>query len=124
MNILLVDDDQASRISIAEFLRELGSEVVECVNGNDALEQFIKSSFSLVLTDIRMPGLNGIELLKAINSLPAGRETRVVVFTGFGEAGTEEEAGRAGAYAYLTKPIDVLDLVEIVTSIRTGKPAE
>jgi CheY-like chemotaxis protein len=63
MNILLIDDDQDSRSCVAEFLSQLGHYVVECDNGLDGLGIFKGSQFHMVLSDIKMPRMSGIDLL-------------------------------------------------------------
>lgn len=111
MNILLVEDDQSSRIRLGKFLREIGHHVIESDNSYDALEQLKFMKFQLVLSDIKMPKITGIELLRMIKSLPAGQDVDVVLFTGYSDMETAIEALRAGAYDYLIKPINIEELV-------------
>jgi DNA-binding NtrC family response regulator len=118
MNILLVDDDLSSRKSTAHFLTNyLGHQVTECSNGNEALEFLEKEEFPMLLTDIRMPELNGIELLKKVKSDPRRETIYVVIITGYGELSTAIEALRNGAYDYLLKPVNVEELAAIVEKI-------
>lgn len=117
MNILLVDDDCESRICLADFMRSLGHEVVESVNGYDALKMFSSREFHLVLTDIQMPKITGIELLKRIRGLPRGRDVCIIVFTGFGDMRTAIEALRAGAFDYLLKPINIEELEKVIEQV-------
>jgi DNA-binding NtrC family response regulator len=119
MNILLVEDDQSSRRQIGKILRELGHHVAESDNGVDALVLFKAGEFHMVLSDIRMPGMSGIELLRKLSYLPAGREADVVLFTGYGDMESAIEALRAGAYDYMLKPINVEELAVV-----TGRVAE
>ena len=65
MNILLVDDDQDSVRSVRRFLTKIGHQVSECSSALQALEQLQAANFPLVISDIRMPGLTGLELLRA-----------------------------------------------------------
>lgn len=117
MNILLVDDEHESRRCVADFLKELGHEVTECADGNTALQAFQIKSFHLVLTDIRMPGMSGLELLSRIRGLPNDLNTQTVVFTGYGDLQTAVDALRAGAYDYLLKPINVEELVQVTDRV-------
>lgn len=117
MNILLVDDDEASRAPIAEFLRELGHTVTECDNGAEALTIFTTGDFPMVLADIRMPQMSGLELLQALAELPNGQDTDVVLFTGYADMKSAVAALRAGAYDYLPKPINVEELAAITERI-------
>ncbi len=124
MNILLVDDDRAHRESIAEFIDvNLGHTVAQSSNGRQALEIFQESPFTMVLTDIRMPNGNGIKLLRNIKKLPQGRDTDVVLFTGFGDVKSAVAALRAGAYDYLQKPVDVEELAEVVSRVEEHQAA-
>ncbi|AEG59092.1 sigma-54-dependent transcriptional regulator [Desulforamulus ruminis] len=117
MNILLVDDDQDSRACVGNFLREMGHRVMECDSGRSALNLIASGDFSMVLSDIKMPGMSGIELLKNISFLPEGKKVDVVLFTGHGDMETAIEALRAGAYDYLLKPINVEELAAITERI-------
>ncbi len=118
MNILLVDDDPLSREAVGEFLEEqLGHRLTHCGDGQQALELFRREPFPMVLTDIRMPGLDGIELLRSLKQLPEGRRSDIVLITGHGDMHTAIQALRAGAYDYLLKPIDVQQLAAVVSRI-------
>lgn len=115
MNILLVDDDKESREIVAEFLQELGYTVTECDNGKIALEIFEKGLFPMVLSDIKMPIMNGLDLLKQITA--SNKKTHFVLFTGNGDMQSAIEALKAGAYDYLLKPVDVDELALLTQGI-------
>lgn len=117
MNILLIDDDQDSRSCVAEFLSQLGHYVVECDNGHDGLGIFKGSQFHMVLSDIKMPRMSGIDLLQKLSALPNRADFDVVLFTGHGDMNTAIEALRAGAYDYLLKPISVEELAVLTDRI-------
>ncbi|WP_066633693.1 sigma-54-dependent transcriptional regulator [Desulfolucanica intricata] len=117
MNILLVEDDNDSRAYLSDFLHKIGHRVVECKDGRDALDNFEKNDFDMVLSDIKMPKVSGIELLKKITALPSGSDVDIVLFTGHGDVDTAIEALRAGAYDYLLKPIKVEELALIIDRI-------
>ncbi|MDT8902085.1 sigma-54-dependent transcriptional regulator [Anaeroselena agilis] len=117
MNILLVEDDGDSRAGVAEFLRELGHQVAECGDGEQALALFAAGDFPMVLSDIKMPRMSGIELLKRIRALGGEKPCDIVLFTGHGDMVTAIEALRAGAYDYLLKPISVAELAAITERI-------
>lgn len=114
MHILLVDDADESRTSLAGFLRDLGHQVTECANGTEALSLFSPADHHLVLSDIRMPGLSGIDLLRAIRKEPANSGVDVILLTGYGNMDTAVEALRAGAYDYLLKPVNLTELVNTI----------
>jgi two-component system, NtrC family, response regulator AtoC len=118
MNILLVDDEPLSLDSLNDFLGViLGHTVTQCDNGADALQIFQKTPFPMVLTDLRMPGMNGIELLQQIKALSQGKTADVVIMTGYGDMNSAIEALRAGAYDFLQKPIIIEELASVVNRI-------
>ena len=117
MNILLVDDDTGSRTSVGKFLRRHGHEITECSNGEEALAAFLAGSFPMILTDIRMPAMSGIDLLKHIKDMPCGTYTDIVLFTGHGSMESAIEALRMGAFDYLLKPINIQELSIIIEKV-------
>ncbi len=117
MKILLVDDDRDSRSCVRDFLQDLGHTIVECDNGSEALAVFIKGDFPMVLSDIKMPKMSGLELLHEITQRSPRANTDVVLFTGHGDMESAIEALRAGAYDYLIKPINVEELAVITEHI-------
>lgn len=113
MHILLVDDDQDSRTNVGEFLRELGHEVTECGDGESALKTFQAGNMQMILSDIKMPRMSGLELLRELARRPDRQDFDIVLFTGYGDVETAVEALRAGAYDYLLKPINVEELAAV-----------
>ena len=110
--VLVVDDDESLRWITQLQLEEAGYAVLTAADGEQALRLVAEESPSLVITDLKMPGMSGIELLKRIRADHA--ETFVVVITAFGTVQTAVEAMKSGAYDYLTKPIDHEELVLVV----------
>ena len=125
MDILLVDDEDLSRRAVGNFLeRHFGHYVQRCADADEALEELSRRRYPLVLTDIRMPGMDGLELLKAIKSSEYGSETEVVLFTGFADVTSAVTALRHGASDYLRKPINVEELAQVLERLEekfTGK---
>lgn len=117
MNILLVEDDRDSRFRLGNFLRELGHHVEECDNGYDALCCFKAGKFHMVLSDIKMPKMTGLELLREITRFNSCKEADVVLFTGHGDINSAIEALRAGASDYLLKPINIEELADLVERV-------
>lgn len=118
MRILLVDDDPLSRESISSFLQNyLNHEVVEAENSRKGYALYEKECFPIIVSDIRMPGMSGIELLEKIKLHPQGHNTEMVMITGFGDVKTSIQALRKGAYDYMLKPIDVEELALIIDKI-------
>ena len=102
--ILIVDDDASVRRVLQMQLAEAGYTVESAANGTDARRMLLENSPKLVITDLRMPDLDGIELLRQISE--AETQTTVIVITAFGSIETAVQAMRLGAYDYITKPID------------------
>jgi DNA-binding NtrC family response regulator len=100
--ILVVDDDKAFRVSALALLQDEGFVVTTAVNGAEALQKIADTHFDLILSDLVMEGMNGMQLLHHIKQkLP---DACVIMITGFGSIRTAVEAMREGAYDYLTKP--------------------
>jgi len=110
--ILVVDDDENLRWVLQTQLEEMGYTVSTAGDGAEAFGAVQKEPASLVLTDLKMPGLSGMELLHRIRS--ECPEVPVVIMTAFGTIQSAVEAMRAGAYDYLTKPIDYEELSLVV----------
>jgi len=103
--ILVVDDETPVRVTLAANLELEGYEVVEAHDGPSALDHVRDSSFDLVITDIRMPGMSGVELFHEIRRL---RPTLpVVLMTAFAVEGLVQEALREGAHMVLQKPFAI-----------------
>jgi len=113
--ILVVDDEVNARTALAELLRDEGFEVETAADAFKALGKYDVFSPHVVLTDLKMPGMDGIELVKKIHAMedPAA----VVVMTAFGAVQTAVEAMRAGAVEYLTKPLNFEELLVVVDRV-------
>ena len=117
LRILLADDDVDSRGAVAEFLRESGHTVTEAGNGSDALTIYRTGQFEMVMSDLRMPRLSGIGLLKELRKLDRKPAPDVVLFTGQGDMESAIEALRLGAYDFVLKPLNVEELAALVDRI-------
>jgi two-component system NtrC family response regulator len=102
--ILIVDDDSSVRRVMQMQLSEAGYQVQMAASGGEALRVLVESQPKLVITDLRMPDLDGIELLRRISDEQL--QTTVIIITAFGSIETAVQAMRLGAYDYITKPID------------------
>lgn len=112
--VLVVDDERAIRDTLREILEDAGYEVAVAEDGVKALEQFNQERYDVVLCDIKMPGMDGIELL---DKLQAESEVPVVMVSGHGTIETAVDAIKRGAYDYIEKP---LDLNRLLVSIRNA----
>ena len=115
MKILFVEDDSILREELAEFLEcECDHQVVQCTGGEEAYKRFQTEEFPLLLSDIRLPGMDGIELLKKIKAHDRGRFTDAILITGHGAIAVAIDALRAGAYDFLLKPFTKEELSAVV----------
>jgi DNA-binding NtrC family response regulator len=122
-SILVVDDDKMMRSFFASVLTEEGYAVEEAGRGNEGLEALDRSDFDLVLTDLRMPDLSGLDLMREGRKIRPG--TRWIIVTAYGSIGNAVEAMRAGASDYLTKPLrDPEELRHVVRRVLRETEAE
>ncbi len=103
--ILIIDDEKAIRRSIREILEFEKHQVEEAEDGQMGLNMALKNAYDVVLSDIKMPKLDGTELLQKV--MEAGLDTSVIMMSGHGTIETAVEAVKTGAYDYLSKPIDL-----------------
>jgi len=109
MPILIVDDEASIRSVLVQAMEEEGYAPLEAADGLDAWQRFEQHPVPLVISDIVMPGINGIELLQRIKR--CSPSTQVIIITSHASLGTAVEALRSGAYDYLLKPFENLSLV-------------
>lgn len=115
--ILIVDDEQSILLSLSHALKTDGVEVIACDEIEQAEEALVNTRFDLVIADIRMSGVNGIEGLELLSYIKQRFETEVIIMTGYGSAEIEAEAYRRRALHYFMKPIDIRSLLNLVSSI-------
>ncbi len=110
--VLVVDDEQNIRTALARILEKAGYEVAAADSGDAALALVQDTPFDLVVTDLKMVGAGGLEVLQAVKRLQADSE--VIVLTAYGTIESAVEAMKTGAYDYVTKPVDPGRLVHLV----------
>ena len=113
--ILVIDDQPAIRQLLAEILTEEGYQVVTAANGNEGIQQAKACNPQLVLLDMKMPGINGIETLQKLNKDSQG--IRVIMMTAYGELELMNRAREIGACDYITKPFDLFELCQVIHKI-------
>ena len=114
-SILVADDEKSIRLTVSQALASQGYEVATAVDGSTALEQLKGKPTDLLLLDIQMPGMNGIEVLqKAITQQPS---LKVVMVSAHGSVDTAVEAMKLGAVDYLQKPFTPSELRELVSRV-------
>ncbi|RJR50135.1 MAG: response regulator [Desulfobacteraceae bacterium] len=119
IRVLLVDDEEAFVRGMARLLKFRGIEVSTALSGQDAVDAVKRESFDVVVLDIKMAGMDGIEALEKIKELAP--DTEVIMLTGHASLASGAQALRKGAYDYLMKPCDPEDLIE---KIREAHEAE
>jgi two-component system NtrC family response regulator len=113
--ILIVDDENVQLEMLKGFLVKQGYGVDTAKDGKRGLEKFKRGSFDLILTDLRMPEMDGLQLLKEVKGL--NPEVVVVILTAYATVGTAVAAMKEGAYDYLTKPIELDELLLLIQRV-------
>ncbi len=120
-SILLVDDSTIMRmVLVMNLKRLLRVNVTEAVNGHDALKKLAKESFDLILTDMNMPVMDGAELIRRIRT-ELKSDVPIVIVTTKGESKDRDLGLSLGANGYLTKPVDMKDLIRTVLAYLGGR---
>lgn len=117
--ILVAEDEEITLKHLVNTLKREGYDVLGTKNGREALDAMSKEHFDVLITDIKMPEMNGIELLERAKELD--HEIDVLIITGFGSIGSAVEAMKKGAYEYITKPFDLDELILKVKNIHERK---
>ena len=105
--LLIIDDERGIRNTLKEILADEGHEVEVAENGKQGLEMAQAKAYDLIFSDIKMPELDGLEVLKALKEGEEAIETPVVMITGHGDVETAVQALKLGAYDFLLKPLDL-----------------
>lgn len=113
--ILVVDDDDGVRENLAELFELVGYAVVTAGSAPDAMQKLAQQDVDLLLTDYRMPGPNGVELIESARRLKP--RLRAILMTAFGDSFTEIESVRRGAIGYVNKPFEADEITGLVERI-------
>ena len=113
--ILVVDDEEALRTVLSGELVSEGYDVRTASDGDEAISSIQKESFDLVLLDIKMPRLNGFEVLKFVKEKHP--RTKVVMLTGFADLKNAIESKKLGAEDFVSKPYDLVDLLTTIERV-------
>jgi DNA-binding response OmpR family regulator len=120
--VLVVDDDPETRVLIRRMLEADGYEIRSCASGNQALQILTRERFQVILCDIKMPDISGIELLLHVRGMQP--ETEVILMTAYASVQTAVQALRGEAFDYLVKPFSMNELRQGVRqAMRTQSPA-
>jgi len=112
--ILAVDDSASMRQLVSFALKDAGYDVIEAIHGKDALEKSGASKIDIVLTDLNMPEMDGIEFIKQFRTKPGCKFTPIVMLTTESQEEKKQEGTKAGASGWIVKPFKPEQLIEIV----------
>ena len=115
---LVVDDAPDVTEMLAMVLRHAGYEVTMAFSGSGALDAAHREHFDVVVSDIGMPGMNGYELAEGLRGLSRYKDVPLIAVTGFAMYADRDRALQSGFNAYLSKPINPLDLIEVIKRLR------
>jgi two-component system chemotaxis response regulator CheY len=115
LRVLIVDDSKATRELVCSTLEEIpGTEVTETASGFEALKMLPRHRFDLIITDINMPDINGLELINFVKKSPTYRQTPLFILSSEGREQDRERGLALGASEYLTKPFEPEALLALV----------
>lgn len=114
--IIIVDDDIGMSETIKDILDELGYDVNVANDGYKAIEMIKKKFYNVVLMDIKMPGINGVETFKKIKEISSSE--RVIMMTAYSVEDLIKEALNEGAYGVIHKPFDINEVIELIENSR------
>lgn len=117
--ILIIEDDVEMKSLLKDFLEEEGFETDSAINGSDGLRKLARERFDLIITDIRMPGLTGLDILPGIKKLQP--EASIIVITAFGSEEMYRRSLGRGAAGYLEKPIHFHKLKSLIQELVSPK---
>jgi DNA-binding response OmpR family regulator len=119
VRIMIIEDDEAMRSLLEDFFEEEGFETDSASNGADALRILSKDHLDLIITDIRMPGLTGLDILPRLRRLKP--ETSIIVMTAYGSEDVRRRSLDRGATTYLEKPIHLSQLRTLIHEMVSTK---
>jgi DNA-binding NtrC family response regulator len=116
--VLVVDDEEALRIVLSAELEGEGYQIASAADGQEAINILATKEFDLILLDIKMPNVDGFEVLKYVKEHCP--KTKVVMLTGFADLKNAIESKKLGAEDFVSKPYDLVDLLTTVERVLTG----
>ncbi len=122
VRIMIIEDDEEMRSLLKDFFEEEGFETDSVSNGVDALKVLSGDHFDLVITDLQMPGLTGLDILPTIRRLKP--ETPIIVMTAYGSEDLRRRTLERGATIYLEKPIRLSQLKTLIREVSLRKSLE
>lgn len=115
--IMIVDDSASVRHSVAEALSEAGYNMLEACDGKDALKKLTGSRVHLIISDVNMPNMDGIAMVKEVKQLPAYKFTPIIMLTTEGSDKVKESGKAAGVKAWMVKPFKPEQMIQAVKTL-------
>lgn len=119
--ILIVEDDQDSRELVIKILKNKGYQMIEAIDGEEAIQKAISEKPNLILMDISIPKLDGYEVTKRLKSIEEFKDVPIVALTAHAMKGDREKFISAGFEGYISKPINIHELPKQVRDYMRGK---
>lgn len=120
--VLIVDDNLTNLKLVAYLVKSKGYDVATAVDAESALEEIRANAPRLILMDLQLPGIDGIELTRRLKSDPTTRDIKIIAVTAYAMKGDQERALAAGCDDYVPKPIDTRALPETIAKHLAGPP--
>ena len=120
VRILLVDDNEVNIIAVGDYLQDHGYHVVVARNGREALDRVVDARPDVILMDIQMPEMDGMEATRCLRAMPTYADTPIIALTALAMPGDRERCIAAGATEYLTKPVSLKGLVDTIRRLLTA----
>ena len=121
--ILIVDDNLTNLKLVAYLMRSKGYEVTTAVDADSALEAIRATKPEVILMDLQLPGIDGLELTRRLKKDPATRDIKIIAVTAYAMKGDQDKAMAAGCDDYVTKPIDTRTLPETIARHLSEAPS-
>lgn len=115
--IMTVDDSASIRQMVSFTLKQAGYQVVEAVDGKDAFDKIKKNRINMLITDLNMPQMDGIELIRNVRTLPSARFMPIIMLTTESQASKKQEGKSAGATGWIVKPFKPEQLLAVVKKV-------
>ena len=115
--ILAVDDSASVRQMVMFTLKNAGYEVVDAVDGKDGLSKATQSKFDMIITDLNMPNLDGIEMISAVRKLPGCSFIPILMLTTESQAEKKDAGRKAGATGWIVKPFNADQLIAVIKKL-------
>lgn len=112
--ILYVEDNELNRKMVRDLLRRTSYRLIEAVDGESGIATALEQRPDLILMDVQLPRVSGIEAVRTLRNAPATADTPIIAITSFALSGDQEKAKDAGASAYVAKPYSPFELLEII----------